>query len=354
MKQGKDLETLAEEVLRQAKCKRDLVVPPLRMAHNTDGDGHSIMVIEGEARPYDIGTVARRQLAKHLDIPLAYFDRMQREQPLLLDHNVNTWLHADPQADSRLVRTMDHQLRAFLSTSYRRIENVDLMMAILPELRSLAGCEIVSCDLTDTRLYLKAVSAKVSCEVGVGDVVQAGVVISNSEVGCGHLKVEALVYRLKCLNGLILPDSGMRKMHVGARLESGDQIRELFQQDTLAATDAAFFLQVRDVVRNAVSEANLRRYAAQMRQTSGVVIEGDVIRAVEVLANRFDINHEERSGILRQMVLGGDNTGYGLLNAVTAHAQEVQSYDRATELEQVGGLMLGLNQKQWREIATAH
>ncbi|WP_328595881.1 hypothetical protein [Rugamonas aquatica] len=211
----------------------------------------------------------------------------------------------------------------------------------------------MSCELTETRLYLKAVSSKVSCEMGVGDVVQAGVVISNSEVGCGHLKVEALVYRLKCMNGLILPDSGMRKMHVGSRLESGDQARELFQQDTLAATDAAFFLQVRDVVRGAISDANLRRYAAQMRETAGVVIEGDVNRSVEVLANRFDINHEERAGILRQMVMGGDMSGYGLLNAVTAHAQEVVNYDRATELEQVVGLMLGLNQRQWREIATA-
>ncbi|WP_235922867.1 hypothetical protein [Rugamonas aquatica] len=133
MKQGSNLDTVVEEVLRQAHSKRDLVVSPLRMVHNTGADGISNLVIYGEARPYDIGNVARRQLAKHLDIPLAYFDRMQREQPTLLDHNVNTWLHADPQADSRLVRTMDRHLRAFLSTSYRRIENVDLMMAILPE-----------------------------------------------------------------------------------------------------------------------------------------------------------------------------------------------------------------------------
>jgi hypothetical protein len=45
--------------------------------------------------------------------------------------------------------------------------------------------------------------------------VQAGVVISNSEVGQGTLSVQPLIYRLICRNGLIAADRAMRKTHVG-------------------------------------------------------------------------------------------------------------------------------------------
>ena len=44
--------------------------------------------------------------------------------------------------------------------------------------------------------HLKVVNKKMKTEVAVGDVVQAGFVISNSEVGLGHLTVEPRIFRL--------------------------------------------------------------------------------------------------------------------------------------------------------------
>ena len=53
---------------------------------------------------------------------------------------------------------------------------------------------------------MKVVNKKLKAEVAVGDAVQAGFVISNSEVGLGSVKIEPLIYRLVCKNGLVLKD----------------------------------------------------------------------------------------------------------------------------------------------------
>ena len=77
---------------------------------------------------------------------------------------------------------------------------------MLPVIAAMKGCEIASCDVTETHLYLKVINKTMKTEIVPGDIVQAGFVVSNSEIGLGALKVEPLVYRLVCKNGLISKD----------------------------------------------------------------------------------------------------------------------------------------------------
>jgi len=67
---------------------------------------------------------------------------------------------------------------------------------------------------------LKVINRKLKEEVTVGDVVQAGLVISNSEIGLGSLRVEPLVFQLVCKNGLISKDYTQKKYHIGGRLQN--------------------------------------------------------------------------------------------------------------------------------------
>ena len=46
-------------------------------------------------------------------------------------------------------------------------------------------------------MYLKVVTPEVKFEVAPGDAVQAGIVITNSEVGCGTLAVQPLSQDVK-------------------------------------------------------------------------------------------------------------------------------------------------------------
>ncbi len=89
-----------------------------------------------------------------------------------------------------------------MSDRFLRLDNFELAQAVLPVLGEMGeGVQIVSSEMTQTRMYIKAINRRLELEVNKGDVVQAGICISNSEVGLGSLKVEPLVYRLVCLNG---------------------------------------------------------------------------------------------------------------------------------------------------------
>jgi hypothetical protein len=177
-------------------------------------------------------------------------------------------------------------------------------------------------------------------------------VISNSEVGQGTLSVQPLLFRLVCRNGLIASDHSLRKTHVG-RAMGGDESILVFKDDTLRADDKAFFLKVRDVVQAAVSETSFMQAAQKMQKTLQIPLVGNPVKTVEVLAQRYALNDTERAGVLRHLIADGELSGYGLVNAVTHFSQEVEDYDRATEFEALGGKLIELSAKDWKELAQA-
>lgn len=353
MKSGSSLVNLAQELERQLATKQDLVVPTSLLRCHTDEGGSCKMMIDAKdgVGEYGITNLARRQLAEKLKIPFTYFERMRTEQPGLLDHNVNTWLQTD--SERRMIRTLDGQVRAVLSDRYRRLDNYDLAENVLPILQRLADARFESVELTETKMYLKVITPRVEYEIAPGDVVQAGIAIMNSEVGHGTLSVQPLVYRLVCRNGLIASDRALRKTHVGRILQQEEEAITVFRDDTLAADDKAFFLKVRDVVEAAVSEATFRQVAQKMQKTLDIKLTGDPVKAVEVLANRYTLNESERAGVLRHLIVEGDLSAYGLVNAVTHYSHDVEDYDRATEFEALGGKLIELPSGDWQELAEA-
>jgi len=207
--------------------------------------------------------------------------------------------------------------------------------------------------LTETKMYLKVVTPRVTFEVAPGDIVQAGVVVTNSEVGCGTLSVQPFIYRLVCKNGLIASDYALRKTHVGRSLASEEESLTVFKDDTLAADDRAFFLKVRDVVEAAVSETTFRQVAMKLQKTRDIRLNRNLMETVEVLANRYSFNDTERAGVLQHLISGGDLSGYGLVNAVTHYSQDVEDYDRATDFEALGGKLIELTPNEWKGLAQA-
>jgi len=353
MKSGRSLVNLAQELDRQLVTKRDLVLPGSLLQCRTEEGGELKMIVDSKHGDgeYGVTDLARRQLADKLKIPVTYFERMRTEQPALLDRNVNTWLAQD--GERRMIRTLDGKVRAVLSDRYRRLDNYDLAENVLPILQRLEGARFESVELTDTRMYLKVVTPRVQFEVAPGDVVQAGIVITNSEVGQGTLSVQPLVYRLVCRNGLIASDHALRKTHVGRTVQGESDVVTVFRDDTLAADDKAFFLKVRDVVEAAVSETTFRLVAQKLQKTRDIRLTGDPVKAVEVLSNRYTLNEGERTGVLRHLIAEGDLSAYGLVNAVTHFSQDVDDYDRATEFEALGGRLIELSAGEWRTVVEA-
>lgn len=337
MKQGRTLQNLATEVERQRNAKKDFLADERALAITlTPEKAVRMAVADWDLTVRDL---AHNQIADRLEIPRKYYQKMQAEYPELLVNNINGWFGRS--RDRRLVRTLDGSVRAFLSDRYRPLDNYDLLEAVLPTI-SEAGMTILSSEITDNRLYLKAVNDKVQGEVKKGDIIQAGVCISNSEMGCGALAVEGFLYRLVCLNGMVAPDSVMRKTHTGGRL-NGDDNGGLYSDDTRKATDKAFWMQTRDLVKAAVSETMLANNLDKMREAAGIPLPAKIDQVVEVTGKLFSFDEQEKDGVLRNLINGGDLSLYGLANATTLLAQMVDDYDRATELEAAGGRILELS-----------
>lgn len=198
MKQGiKTIQNLYGELERQRAARKDLIADTRSITVNSV-NGLSMLTVatDSDKLSYRISEIAHRQIADRLGIPYKYYERMRQENPVLLDSNINSWLNTTPE--KRMLRTLDGKLRAFLSDRYRRLDNLELVDHVLPVIAAMKGCEIASCDVTETHLYLKVINKTMKTEIVPGDIVQAGFVVSNSEIGLGALKVEPLVYRLVC------------------------------------------------------------------------------------------------------------------------------------------------------------
>ena len=340
MKQGiKTIQNLYGELERQREARKDLIADT-RSINISSTNGVSMLSIStGEdILSYHVTDITHRQIADRLNIPYKYYERMRTDYPALLDKNVNGWLLKNPER--RMLRTLDGKLRAFLSDRYRRLDNLELVDHVLPVIAEMKGCEIISCDITETHLYLKVINKTMKAEIVPGDIVQAGFVISNSEIGLGALKVEPLVYRLVCKNGMISKDLAHKKYHTGKQVEDTDNAYELYSDATLAADDKAYFMKVQDIVSAAVDEAKFNLTVDKMCTAMSIKTGDNPVQTVEVLGDRYVLNKLERASILRHFIMGNDYSHFGLVNAVTRSSQDVADYDRATELERIGGTLL--------------
>ena len=340
MKQGiKTIQNLYGELERQRAARKDLIADTRSITVNSV-NGLSMLTVatDSDKLSYRISEIAHRQIADRLGIPYKYYERMRQENPALLDSNINSWLNTTPE--KRMLRTLDGTLRAFLSDRYRRLDNLELVDHVLPVIAAMKGCEIASCDVTETHLYLKVINKTMKTEIVPGDIVQAGFVVSNSEIGLGALKVEPLVYRLVCKNGLISKDFAHKKYHTGRQVEDTDNAYELYSDATLAQDDKAYFMKVQDIVSAAVDETKFMLTVNKLRMAKDLKTGDDPVQTVEVLGDRYVLNKNERASILRHFIMTGEFTQYGLVNAVTRSSQDVADYNRATELERIGGTLL--------------
>lgn len=340
MKQGiKTIQNLYGELERQREARKDLIADTRSINISSTNGVSMLSVSTGEdILSYRVTDIAHRQIADRLNIPYKYYERMRLDYPALLDKNVNGWLLKNPER--RMLRTLDGKLRAFLSDRYRRLDNLELVDHVLPVIAEMKGCEIISCDITETHLYLKVINKTMKAEIVPGDIVQAGFVISNSEIGLGALKVEPLVYRLVCKNGMISKDLAHKKYHTGKQVEDTDNAYELYSDATLAADDKAYFMKVQDIVSAAVDEAKFNLVVDKMRTAMSIKTGDNPVQTVEVLGDRYVLNKLERASILRHFIMGNDYSHFGLVNAVTRSSQDAADYNRATELERIGGTLL--------------
>lgn len=359
-----NVETLAslyEQLRAQQDTKLDYLVDTRMMTFSTEPgiDAGETSAISSLTFDADGGIVsgpindhAHNQIAQRLAIPRKYYDRMRVEAPGLLDTNVGHWFVNAPE--TRMVRMLDGNVRALMSSRYKRRDNLDLVeQAILPAFGSrpdMFHFQVAS--LTPERLVIRALCPSVTREVEVGDVVQAGIQITNSEVGKSSLSVTPFVWRLRCLNGMVVNDRAMRAYHVGGVQES-DEHGRIYQDDTMEADDRAFFLKARDAILAAVDDTVFGEVVELMRAATDGAMVQQPVAATQRLADSRGLGDAERDAILASLIGAGDLSWWGVVNAVTDAAKQATSFDRQVEMEALGYDLLRAPRAERNAVAFA-
>ncbi len=367
-----ELAAMIEDVKDNSK---DYIVPTERLEMKIerqvvpvpDGEGYLPKPVlsfkNGEEKSFELNSWSGSQLATYSNIPKAYYDRIESENAGLLALNVNHGLRVQAadssrngKPESRMLRTHKGIVRGFVSSSYRRLDCYDLLMTALPVVQE-NGFALISSELTDRRMYLQLTTPRIQSVVKVGDVVQYGLTISSSDVGSGSVRVEPLIYRLRCTNGMILP-SAIKKMHIGRDL-AGDDIQELLSEETLNLTDQAFWNQVRDVIVATMNQKYFDAQVEKLRIAAGEKIENyNIPEVVELASKAVGVTSKSLKDIVgAYLANGADEAGltkWGLANAFTFAANdESVSYDDSVELMRTGSKIIDLDKSQWRRIAAA-
>ena len=255
-------------------------------------------------------------------------------------------------------------LAAVISACMGDVESMIVILAVITMNAILGTVQTVKASASlDSLKQMSAPTAKVlrdgqivqipGREVVPGDVVQAGIMISNSETGLGAVNIQPLIYRLVCSNGMVVNEAGTRRAHIG-RVNTTDVNFALYSQQTLDAEDRAFVLKIQDTVRAAVDEARFSTVLDRMRESKQAQLNTqDLPGLVKLASSSFGILEEEGKGVLQHLIEDGDFTLYGLANAVTRFSQDVESYDRATKLEEIGYSVMTMSPLLFQKINQA-
>lgn len=308
-----------------------------------------VTAVDGLYRPT---LIADEGIAAKLDIPPGYLARMRALDVDLYDQNVNGWLrHANYASKQYLVRGFTSEdgpriARAFLSDSYKAIDNLDVLMTVLEGIGQ-AGVEvnISQADLTDRRMYVKVTAPQVSALAPTllkdyrspftgnrgadNPLVFAGFVISNSEVGQGAFQIVPMIEVQVCKNGMTIKKEAIRAQHLGGKLEAGEIT---WGDDTQAKNLELIGLKTRDAVKTILDAGWLERHVAAIEAKATVEVTKPE-ETIKTVVSKLRYTEAQSDDILRMFIKGGDITAGGVMQAVTASAQNQHDADVAAAME---------------------
>jgi hypothetical protein len=368
------LAQLVTELERQKNSRIDFVADVRHL--NVEANG-GIKIIPATAQAFEwmpdgpmmMKRSAYHQLADRCNpsIPTRFFDAMLADRPNRLSALVNG-LHAD-DPKKRLVRCLDNEIRAWLSNSYRVLDNMDIAFTCLDEARQ-KDAQVFEADLSDKRMRIKFTTQQVWDKI---DVVQrsgpqgswfAGaignkelmgktilgakireelpggqgtihpvVTVLNSETGHGGFHVRIGILMGICFNVATL-ETVVTRVHLGERLEEG-----IFSQETISAESKAIMLKARDAVRAAFDQDKFASMVAKAKAAQSDKVDSPSA-AIDNVVKTGTVNEEQREALMTYFLRDYDPTRFGFAQAVSRLAQDTDDSDVAGDLESLAGKII--------------
>lgn len=334
------LESFVTEINRREQSKQDYLTMTPRLEPYETEDSFNIKseVFNNSVSPY-----AQHQIASLYNIPTKYWDQMQTV-PNLRAVNAKMWFDHAPKP--RMVRILDQNIRAMVSDKFKPFDNFMVLNAVLPTLAEHRNDLIIQAKvLTERRMYIQVRFPSVEAEIKDGDNVQAGFIITNSEIGAGSLDIRQSIWRLVCSNGLIR-ESIFKKYHVGRSIGNNDEDYDIYKEDTIIHEMNAVKGKIRDIVRYSLENDNFEHSVNDLRLAANRPID-NVIESTKNITKRFNIPEKYTDAINDQIYKNGNKNQWGMANAITALAHLVDNPDAAYDFELTGNEVVKLNDHQW-------
>ena len=318
------LDGVCDRVAADDTGKHDHLVPihEVSMQHSrlywpgADDDGFGFALT-----PWAMGQACTR-----LGIPTGYFAKCPKE---LQDSQWNHWRGLPEElrkkaggdgGDRWTIRAKGAKVRGVLSARYEKLDNRQLVSALLP---ALAGTDykVKLFDLCDEGFHLRIIDPRMSRLALPGDPLIVAIHIANSEVGLRAVTIDACVFRQICSNGAVRKVGG----------------KSLLRQRHIHVAQAQFVPSLREAIGQATVVA--AAFIEQMVLSTKTNIP-DPARAIQVIADMWNLSKQTveyiKFGLLGET---HQDTMYGLLNAVTNAAQKLPVESRF-ELETMASLLI--------------
>lgn len=389
MKRGMSLESLLTTVIEQRESKRDFVAntkEAIQMVPAEDlEDGVALVLLKEGATELERFTITEnchRQIAGRLQIPWKYYDRLLKDHKDLVISQVNALFEREPQ--TRLLRTLDGKARAFLSDRYRTIDNDEVIEQVLPPIvKGDVPSKLLSSNVTENNMFIKVLFTGDNLAMDIGnapqgrlpadvpghtwlgregsdtgrDIVRPGCIIRNSETGHGTLRIDGFFWRAFCDNGCVFGTEevfNFKRTHLGGKLVTEDGGFEIFSDETKRKQNEVIIAEITDAMSALTTETNVQKMADKLRTLKQGEQVKDAFAAVDQLAKEVDIRDGEKQDIITNLLSDGDFSRWGMLNAVTKVANtEAVDYERACDLENIGGQIIDMQMRQWNRVALA-
>ncbi|MBO6936784.1 MAG: DUF932 domain-containing protein [Deltaproteobacteria bacterium] len=278
---------------------------------------------------YPIRDLAFSQLCQRIGAPSSYLKALPAKLQMA---NLNWGLAR--QESQALLRLAGNEVRAIVSERYAALDD-ELVLNMVADCLDRSGYgddAMVRAISTGPHTVLRVTLPGEGRAVKVGDVIEHGIDIANSELGLRSVQVTPVTYRLVCSNGMRSwkSEATMRMRHVGDPDRLADQLRDAIPVAFAEARgDLDRWARAMDtLIDDALDEVeSLRGFGLTKADVRAVA--GEIVSEVPALPE------DSFAESVEQALQGQPTTAFDVANAITSTARS-KSTEARLAIEEAG------------------
>jgi len=282
------------------------------------------------------------QIAEKFGVPAGYLrDRTFGES---WERNLGAHImqkHADNTARERvLIRSIEGQVRGFLTDKYRRLNSMEIFLAFLMAAQATKSV-LVDAHAGETKGFLEVINPNIvefDTPLNGRNYACIGARIRNSDFGDGKLELYLFALMVQCMNGIV-GESKLAERHLGGRIPDDIEIsEETYKKDTAAKASL-----VTDVMKQIYTPDVQNGLISKIQGASATRI--NIVKEVEKLP-KIGLTIDESKTVGKLLMendpangLAGEPTMWKLVQGLTAMARDAEP-ERKRSLELIASGML--------------